>query len=59
MSHLETFVKDESGATSIEYAFIAALIGIAIIGSLTTVGSTVNSAFQSFATELNEAQSDS
>ena len=57
MSHLESFVKDETGATSIEYAFIAALIGVAIIGSLQTVGSTVDGAFQSFATELNNAQS--
>ncbi len=57
MSHLKNFVQDESGATAIEYAFIAALIGVAIVGGLTTVGTTVDGAFQSFATHLNNAQS--
>ncbi|MDJ0944608.1 MAG: Flp family type IVb pilin [Kiloniellales bacterium] len=53
MSHLKNFVRDESGATSMEYAFIAALIGLAIVGGLTTLGTSVDSAFQGFATHLS------
>ncbi len=36
------FVKDESGATAIEYGLIAALIAIAIIGGARWVGSSVS-----------------
>lgn len=39
------FVKDESGATAIEYGLIAALIAIAIIGGARFVGSQVNTKF--------------
>lgn len=39
MSNLfNRFLKDESGATAIEYGLIAALIAVAIIGALQTVG---------------------
>ena len=37
-SLLIRFVKDESGATAIEYGLIASLIAVAIIGAVTTVG---------------------
>lgn len=30
--------KDEAGATSIEYAFIAILISVVIVGAITTIG---------------------
>ncbi|MET3661845.1 Flp family type IVb pilin [Aquamicrobium ahrensii] len=40
------FVKDESGATAIEYGLIAALIAIAIIGGARFVGTSVNDKFQ-------------
>jgi pilus assembly protein Flp/PilA len=39
------FVKDESGATAIEYGLIAALIAVAIVGALTTLGSGLNTLF--------------
>ena len=43
---LNRFAKDESGATAIEYGLIAALIAVAIIGTLTLIGPKLNSAFQ-------------
>ena len=46
------FVKDESGATAIEYGLIAALIAVVIITGLTTVGSNLNTKFASIATSL-------
>ncbi|HRY05667.1 MAG TPA: Flp family type IVb pilin [Hyphomicrobiaceae bacterium] len=35
------FVKDESGATAIEYGLIAALLSVAIIGTLKLVGTNL------------------
>ncbi len=40
-----SFVKDESGATAIEYGLIAALISVVIIGVLTTIGTNLNTKF--------------
>jgi pilus assembly protein Flp/PilA len=39
------FVRDESGATAIEYGLIAALIAVVIIGAVTTVGSNLSGTF--------------
>ena len=41
------FVKDESGATAIEYGLIAMLISVAVIGILQGVGSNLTSTFTS------------
>ena len=45
MKTLIHFVKDEAGATAIEYGLIAACISIAIIAVVTQVGSKLNSTF--------------
>ncbi|MFC7397671.1 Flp family type IVb pilin [Chelatococcus sp. GCM10030263] len=42
---LSRFVKDESGATAIEYGLIAALIAVVIIGVLTTIGTNLQNVF--------------
>lgn len=42
---LRNFLRDESGATAIEYGLIAACISIAIITVATNVGSKLNSTF--------------
>lgn len=36
------FVKDESGATAIEYGLIAALLSVVIISTLTAIGTDLN-----------------
>ncbi len=46
------FVKDESGATAIEYGLIAAGIAVAIIGVITTLGTNLTGTFTSVATEM-------
>ena len=46
------FVKDESGATAIEYGLIAALIAVAAIGAMTSVGSKLNETFTNVASAL-------
>lgn len=39
------FLRDESGATAVEYGFLAMLIALAIIGSVTMVGQKLNDPF--------------
>jgi pilus assembly protein Flp/PilA len=39
------FLKDESGATAIEYGLIAALVAVAIVAALTSLGSGLNGLF--------------
>ncbi len=46
------FVRDESGATAIEYGLIAALIAVVIITTLTTVGTNLKAVFTSVGTSL-------
>ena len=46
------FLKDESGATAIEYGLIAALISVVIIGAATAVGTALSTTFNSVATSL-------
>ncbi len=46
------FVRDESGATAIEYGLIAAGIAVAIITVVGTVGTNLTSTFQTVADKL-------
>ena len=46
------FVRDETGATAIEYGLIAAGISVAIIAVVQSLGSSLNSTFTSVATAL-------
>ena len=39
------FLKDESGATAIEYGLIAALVAVAIVSALSTLGSNLQGIF--------------
>ena len=39
---LSNFIRDERGATAIEYGLIIALIGVVIITALTTIGKNLN-----------------
>jgi pilus assembly protein Flp/PilA len=46
------FVKDESGATAIEYGLIAALIAVAIITAATQLGTQIATTFTKVTTEM-------
>ena len=52
MSKLNVFLKNESGATAIEYGLIAAGIAIAIIAGVNSVGTQLNAKFTSISTAL-------
>lgn len=49
------FLKDESGATAIEYGLIAALIAVAIITGASTLGTELNSKFNAIGTTVKGA----
>ena len=48
----EKFLKDESGATAIEYGLLAALIAVGIIVGATAVGTKLNAMFSGIAAKL-------
>jgi pilus assembly protein Flp/PilA len=50
---VKNFVRDESGASAIEYALVAALIAIVIIGGARLVGERASTAFSGVASGLN------
>ena len=52
------FLKDESGATAIEYGLIAALIAVAIIAGATTLGSSLNSKFAEIGSTVSDPTAD-
>jgi pilus assembly protein Flp/PilA len=49
---ISRFVRDESGATAIEYGLIAALISVVIITALTAIGTGLTTKFTSVANAL-------
>ena len=50
------FVKDESGATAIEYGLIAALIALAIVAGAGALGNALDNQFNFLSGELANAQ---
>ncbi len=56
MKTLKKFVRDDSGATAIEYGLIAALVSVASIAALKTLTSNLNSTFSHVSTNLASAK---
>jgi len=52
MSKVFAFLKDESGATAIEYGLIAAGISVVMIATVNTIGTTLNGKFNDISTQL-------
>lgn len=52
MKNIARFLKDESGATAIEYGLIAACISVAIIAVVQGVGSKLTNTFQAVQDKL-------
>ena len=50
---ISKFVRDESGATAIEYGLIAALIAVVIISAVTALGTKISSVFTGISGKLN------
>lgn len=52
---IKSFLSDESGATAIEYGLIAALVSVAAIAALGSLGNSLGTMFNSVAGELGGA----
>ena len=55
MTNFIKLIKNEDGATAIEYGLIAALIAVAAIGALGAVGTSLTDTFGEVSDELNTA----
>jgi pilus assembly protein Flp/PilA len=53
---IQSFARDESGATAIEYALIAALIAVAMVAAAGFLGDEIDVLFTGVTTELQNAQ---
>ena len=49
------FMRDEDGATAIEYGLIAALVSVAAIGALTAMGESLDAMFTTVSSALSGA----
>ena len=52
---LTNLLRDESGATAIEYGLIAALISVVIIVAITAVGTQLSATFSTISSKLTAA----
>jgi len=52
MLNLRRFLKNEEGATAIEYGLIAALIGVVIISAVTALGTSIETQFNAIETAI-------
>ena len=53
MAKFVKLLKNDEGATAIEYGLIAALIAVAAIGAMTSVGNKLNTTFSNVSNSLN------
>ncbi len=53
IKHVQNFAKDESGATMIEYGLIAALVAVAAIVALESLGTSISGMFTAVSTKLD------
>jgi len=55
MKFFNKLLRDEQGATAIEYGLIAALIAVAAITAMQGLGNSLNDTFTTVSSELNTA----
>lgn len=54
IASFKKLIRNEDGATAIEYGLIAALIAVAIVGTLALIGPQLNQTFQTVETSLEQ-----
>jgi pilus assembly protein Flp/PilA len=52
MNFINKLARDEQGATAIEYGLIAALIAVAAIGAMGTLGENLTTTFSTVSAEM-------
>ena len=50
------FLRNKTGATALEYAFITMLVALVIVTSLTLLGEDVSNSFSTYSERMDEAQ---
>lgn len=53
IKHIRNFARDDSGATMIEYGLIAALVAVAAIVALESLGTSISGMFTAVSTKLD------
>ena len=56
MKNIIRFVKDDSGATAIEYGLIAAAMGLALVTAMPILASSITGKFSSLAGHITTGQ---
>jgi pilus assembly protein Flp/PilA len=59
LNAVKGFIRDEDGATMIEYALLAALVAVAAIAGLKTLANALKGTFTKVSTDLTAANSPS
>ena len=57
MTFFKTLLRDETGATAIEYGLIAALVSVAAIAAMGSLGNALSNTFNNVSTKMASAQS--
>ena len=52
MSNFRKFIKNNKGATAIEYGLIAALIAVAAVGAMSGLGTQISTTFNNAASKM-------
>jgi pilus assembly protein Flp/PilA len=55
MKFFNKLIRDEAGATAIEYGLIAALIAVAAITAMSNLGTSLSTTFNAVSTKLDDA----
>ncbi|OGP71000.1 MAG: hypothetical protein A2Z73_07095 [Deltaproteobacteria bacterium RBG_13_60_28] len=55
LTKIENFVQDEEGASAVEYGLLVALIAVAIIGAVSTLGGNLSTTFNTVAGQIGAA----
>ena len=55
MKLFSSFIRDESGATAIEYGLIAAIIAVGLIGALSSLKGNLSATFNKVSNAVNTA----
>ena len=56
MTLFRNLLKDETGATAIEYGLLAALISVAAMGAMTTLGTGLSDIFSGVGSKLTASK---
>lgn len=59
MERILQFIRDEEGATAVEYGLIVGLIAVAIITAVANLGEEIEALFQTIADKLSESSGSS